>query len=265
MVDTVVIPATAPTEDPKHVEEMVKKAEGASQPPADETPATDPPKEDRPSWLPEKFKSPEDLAKAYNELQSKLGKPAEPQNTETKATEQPNQEQVQQELQTKGLDLSEFSNEFSQKGELSPESYEKLEKAGYPRNLVDQYIDGQKAQAALYESEVKSVAGGDQGFAEMVEWAKANLSPTEIAAYNAAIDSGNRDQAKLAVAGVYQKFSAARPSEPSLVKGGTSGTSTGEFYESVAQLTKDMASPEYKTDPAFRARVQAKLSRSSIL
>ena len=31
------------------------------------------PASDRPEWLPEKFKSPEDLAKSYNELQSKLG------------------------------------------------------------------------------------------------------------------------------------------------------------------------------------------------
>ena len=29
--------------------------------------------DERPSWLPEKFKSPEDLAKAYDELQKKLG------------------------------------------------------------------------------------------------------------------------------------------------------------------------------------------------
>lgn len=32
------------------------------------------PQAERPEWLPEKFKNPEDLAKSYNELQSKLGK-----------------------------------------------------------------------------------------------------------------------------------------------------------------------------------------------
>ena len=32
------------------------------------------PQAERPEWLPEKFKTPEDLAKSYNELQSKLGK-----------------------------------------------------------------------------------------------------------------------------------------------------------------------------------------------
>lgn len=35
------------------------------------------PEAERPEWLPEKFKTPEDLAKSYNELQSKLGKSEE--------------------------------------------------------------------------------------------------------------------------------------------------------------------------------------------
>ena len=37
---------------------------------------------DRPEWLPEKFKSPADLAEAYNNLESKLGS-----NTDTGETE----------------------------------------------------------------------------------------------------------------------------------------------------------------------------------
>ncbi len=116
----------------------------------------------------------------------------------------------------------------------------------------------------MYESEVKAVAGGDKGFTEMVEWAAANLAPPQIAAYNAAIDSGNPENAKLAVAGLYQQFAAARPSEPSLFTGST-GTPTADVYESVAQLQRDMASKEYKTDSAFRSKVQSKLGRSNIL
>lgn len=261
MVDTVVVPVQNQEEDPKHVEAMVAKADVLENPPVEENTE---PSNDRPEWLPEKFKSPEDLAKAYAALEAKLGKPAEQKAEETPEVSDQQQEQVEQELQSKGLSLEDFSKEFAEKGELSAESYEALEKAGYPRNIVDQYIDGQRARAALYESEIKSIAGGDKGFSEMVEWAKANLSPTEIAAYNTAIDSGNPDQAKLAVAGVYQKFSSARPAEPNLLRG-TTGTATADVYESVAQLQRDMASKEYKTDPAFRAKVQAKLGRSNIL
>jgi hypothetical protein len=265
MVDTVVINSTQPTEDPAHVEAMIAKADAALNPPTDgdNTQSPEDVTEDRPSWLPEKFKSPEDLAKAYNELQTKLsGKPTDDASPDDQAAT--DDKQVQEALQSKGLDLNTFSEEFAKTGELSPESYEALEKAGYPRNYVDQYIDGQKARGALYESEVKSVAGGDEKFNEMQEWARVNLSVQEINAYNKAIDSGDASQAKLAVAGIYQKFASSRPSEPNLFKGDNSAPSS-DVYESIAQMQRDMATPEYKSDPAFRAKVERKLSRSNIL
>jgi hypothetical protein len=266
MVDTVIVNSTSPTEDPAHAQAMIDKIDAANAlPPADgATPPSDPPTEDRPQWLPEKFKSPEDMAKAYAELESKLGKPAEP-TPPADPTATPPADQVADELATKGLDLNNFSQEFNTKGELSAESYDKLEKAGYPRNIVDQYIDGQKAQAALYESEVKAIAGGDKGFAEMVDWAKANLTPAEIQAYNNAIDSGDAAQAKLAVAGIHAKFASARPTEPSLFNGNTASGLSSDSYESIAQMQKDMANPDYAKDPAFRARVERKLARSNIL
>ena len=265
MVDKVVINSTTPPEDPNHEQAMIDKIDAANQVPASEpTPSTEDKIEDRPQWLPEKFKSPEDMAKAYAELESKLGKPTEPPKEEPKANE-PTDQQAADELASKGLDLAEFSAEFNQNGQLSPESYEKLEKAGYPRNIVDQFVEGQKARAALYESEIKSTAGGDSQFNEMVEWARANLTPAEINAYNAAVDSGDLAKAKLAVAGVAQKFQASRPSEPSLFKGATSASPSMEAYESIAQLQKDMASPEYKSDPAFRSKVERKLANSNIL
>ena len=265
MVDTVVINSTQPTEDPAHVAAMIAKADAAVTPPVEgeNTQSPDDQTEDRPSWLPEKFKSPEDLAKAYSELQAKLSGKT-PEATEPDNQAQPDDKQVQDALQSKGLDLNTFSDEFSKNGALSPESYEALEKAGYPRNYVDQYIEGQKARGALYESEVKSVAGGEAQFAEMQEWARVNLSADEINAYNKAIDSGDSSQAKLAVAGIYQKFAANRPSEPNLFKGSNSAPSS-DVYESIAQMQKDMATPEYKLDPAFRAKVERKLARSNIL
>jgi hypothetical protein len=244
---------------------MIAKADAAANPQVDGE-YTDSPEEqteERPSWLPEKFKSPEDLAKAYSELQSKLGSqdpvdaPADSQATTPDA-------EVKDALESKGLDLNTFSEEYGQKGQLSPESYQTLEEAGYPRNIVDQYIEGQKARGALYESEVKAIAGGNEQFNEMVDWARANLSPQEINAYNNAIDSGDTSQAKLAVAGIYQKFSTNRPTEPSLFTGSNSAVSN-DAYESIAQMRKDMANPDYAKDPAFRAMVERKLSRSTIL
>lgn len=262
MVDTVIIKSPdTPTEDPKHIEAMVAKADGAGKPPTDEQlPVEAPEDDDRPDWLPEKFKSAQDMAKAYAELEAKLGQP----KADNKPTDTANQKQAEEQLQAKGLDFTEFSQEFSAKGELSDDSYKKLQEAGFPKEIVDQYIEGQRARAALYETEVKSLVGGDEGFGEMVEWAKANLQPAEILAYNQAIDSGDLVKAKLAVSGVYQRFQTARGSEPRLLNGGNGGASA-DVYESVPQLQKDMANPQYKSDPAFRRKVQEKLARSNIL
>jgi hypothetical protein len=275
MVDTVVVQsaATESSEDPKHVEAMLAKVDAANAAAADTSELSDLPTQDsaqeRPQWLPEKFKSPEDLVKAYSELERKLGgkkedTPAEPPKAAEGDPSKATQDDAAQELASKGLNLDDFSSEFQKTGSLSAESYEKLEKAGYPRAYVDTYIAGQQALAAQFQSEVKTAAGGDEGFAAMVEWAAANADPKDIAAYNKAIDSGDIDQAKLAVAGMYQKFQQAHPEEPRLIAG-SGGRVTGDSYESIAQMQEDMKNPLYKTDPAFRKKVVDKLGRSNIL
>jgi hypothetical protein len=148
---------------------------------------------------------------------------------------------------------------------LSSESYEKLSKAGYSRQIVDQYIDGQRAVAARFETDIMTEVGGAEKYTDITTWAKANLTPAEIAAYNAAVSSGNADQAKLAALGLGAKFERANGSDPQRLLGGQSAGSTGDVYESMAQVTAAMKDPQYKADPAFRAKVQAKLARSNVI
>lgn len=262
MVDTVVIQSTPPVTPEDHDQKMIDKVDAASNPPVEGTEGT--PTEDRPQWLPEKFKSPEDMAKAYSELEAKLGqaKPADPPAADPAATPPADPEAA---LADKGLDLQDFSTEFAQKGELSAESYEKLSKAGYTRQIVDQYIEGQRAVAARFETDIMSEVGGAEKYSEITTWAKANLTPTEIAAYNTAVSSGNADQAKLAALGLGAKFEKANGSDPQRLLGGQSSGSTGDVFESMAQVTAAMKDPLYKNDPAFRAKIQAKLSRSNVI
>lgn len=262
MVDTVVIKQEQPTDDPAHIEAMVKKVDDANAAVTGQTSAEVP--TERPSWLPEKFGSVEDMAKAYAELEARQGGKREAAPVEAPAV-QADQAEATKVLSDKGLDFGAFSNEFAESGELSEASYEKLAAAGLPRGMVDQYIAGQRALADHYTADVQSATGGAEGFAEMSRWAQANASKEELKAYNEAVDSGDVSRAKLAAAGLYQKFLAAgHGSEPSLLSGDGKAISLDQ-YESVAQLQKDMASSDYKTDPAFRKKVQDKLSRSSIL
>lgn len=278
MVDTVVVQsgADASKEDPKHVEAMIAKVDAAAAASTADVPDAVTSKPEKPEWVPEKFWDAEKgevrteaMAQSYKELESKQGakqedKPKEPPKADEVDPAKATQGDAAKALEEKGLDITTFQSEFDQNGSLAETSYEALEKAGINRATVDAYIAGQKALAAQFQSEVKSIAGGDEGFAAMVEWAAANADPKDIAAYNRAIDSGDVDAAKLAVAGMYGKFQASRPDEPALIAG-AGGKVTGDVYESRQQLTVDMADPRYKNDPAFRKQVIDRLARSSIL
>ncbi|OZB49744.1 MAG: hypothetical protein B7X60_00055 [Polynucleobacter sp. 39-45-136] len=263
-VDTVVI-TSQPAQAPEgHDQAMIDLVDKSSAPPAEEPLATGDDSQDRPQWLPEKFKSPEDMAKAYAELESKLGAPKVTDSEPTPDPSVATPDDAQNALSQKGLDLTEFSKEFSDKGELSPESYEKLSKSGFDKALVDQYIQGQRALADGYANSIKSEAGGDEKYSEIVQWAKVNMTPSEIDAFNKAVDSGNQDQARLAVKGLKATFEKSNGREPNLLSGGVKGGSEGDTFESTAQLTKAMADPRYREDPAYRAKVQSKLGRSSL-
>lgn len=267
MVDTVVIQSTPPATPEDHDQKMVDKVDAANAATPPEGTEGTPPAEDRPQWLPEKFKSPEEMAKAYAALESKLsgGKPTDPPAADPAAPAAEVPADPNAALAEKGLQLSTFSEEFAQKGELSAESYEKLQKAGYDRDLVDNYIAGQQARATQFEGSIKAEVGGDETYVAMTEWAKSNMTPSEIAAYNTAVSSGNADQAKLAALGLSAKYQKAVGSDPQRLLGGQGASSSSDVFESMAQVTAAMRDPQYKADPAFRAKVQAKLGRSNVL
>ncbi|MBZ5882535.1 hypothetical protein LAX69_24565, partial [Escherichia coli] len=94
-------------------------------------------------------------------------------------------------------------------------------------------------------------------------WAASNLTNAELQAYNAQVEGGNLTAAKMAVQGLKARFEAENGNEPSLLNGVTGGDST-EVFRSTAELTAAMRDPRYKKDPAYRADVERKLSKSSL-
>jgi len=203
---------------------------------------------ERPAWLPEGFESPEQLAEAYKALQSK---PAE----EPAATAEDTAAQEK---------LQKYSEEFFEKGTLSDQSYADLAKMGYPRQVVDQFIAGQKAMVSAEEQRVFSEVGGRDNYGKMIEWAAQNLPQEEIAAYNTTLESGDINQVMMAARGLQARYSAAagKP-EPKLIGG--SGKTAPSGFNSVAQVVQAMSDPRYKTDPAYRAEVAQKIASSNVL
>lgn len=229
-----------------------------------------PNQEERPDWLPEKFKNVEQMAEAYSNLEKKMGEGQKEeelvsqneQSTEQETNEQPSGSDVQQAVENAGVDFNSLQEEYKQGG-LSEDAYSKLSDAGFPKNLVESWIQGQEALANDYQSSVHNIVGGEESYGEMTTWASENLSETEIAAYDRAVDSGDLGMVKLAVEGLRSKYQAAEGSDPALIAG-QSAPSSGGNYSSWSEVTQAMRDPRYKSDPAYRQSVTTKLSRSNV-
>ena len=220
---------------------------------------------DRPEWLPEKFKSVEDMAKAYSELESKLGQKPEQQAEEEQAPEPTGDEtlnEVAELLDSKGLDFDVFAQEYAETGTLSEDAYAALEEAGFPASMVDTWIAGQDALATQIASEMKSIVGGTEEYDNLVQWASDNLPETDIDAYNATMDTQDPNLMRFAVQGLYARYRSE--AEPNLMQGQTGPVSAGGKFESNAELTAAMSDPRYAKDPAYRQQVADKLARSSL-
>lgn len=224
------------------------------------TPPVEPAKEPEEKLLAGKYKTPEELEKAYKELETKLG-------GEPKEPEQPTQnpETPQKEITVAGLPAQKYFDEYAANGALSEDSYKELADKGIPREIVDAYIDGRKAveahNAGLTEETVRTLmneVGGEQPFRRMAAWAHQNYSEQDKADYQAAIDSGSPALARLALATLKAKYEAAYGSAPALVDGAPAPGSPA--YRSKAEMVQAMRDPRYKTDPAYRAEVERKVA-----
>lgn len=244
----------------------------------------DPVDPDRPEWLPEKFASVEDMAKAYGELEKKMGSRTETaipteegvDEADEEADEAPEGEdegEVSQEeaedlarkaSETAGLDFDDLSRQYWENGELGSDAYEALEKSGIPKHVVDAFIAGQEALLDRTRGEVFNDVGGEPAYQGMVEWAADNLSRDEIDAFNKAVNSGDLNTTKMAVRGLKARFDAAEGFEPKRTVQSATAKSTPQTYRSIAEMQKDMSDPRYQSDPAFRKDVERKLANSDI-
>jgi len=247
-------------ESAEHVRAMLDKAEQIE---ANNNPDSD----ERPDWLPEKFSSVEQMAQAYSELEKKLGRGEKIEEEESgegfdlDEVVSTSVDDVEALITENGLSFDVLQNEFLAYGTLTKDSFEDLEAAGFPRPVVETWIQGQNAVADNLKTSVQSLAGGAENYSAMLEWAGENLNDREIGAFNKAIESGNVDDIGLAVNGIMSKFSA--DAEPTLMRGGT-GTVSANRFNSTAELTAAMGDPKYHKDSAYREKVSKMLANSSL-
>lgn len=213
----------------------------------------------RPDWLPEKFESAEELAKAYSALEKKQS--SSKQSKKDDVVEEPT---VSQQYEALNNSIFAATEEFSETGELSDKTFNALEKAGIPGDFVRAYMAGQEAINATQTLEVQEAIGGKSNYDAMADWAGENLADSDLEAYNSIVESGSLEQAKVAVKGLYAQFIANGGKPPKLEQGMTSGNDVKPFG-SAAMVTEAMRDPRYTKDPAFRDQVAKRLAVSDVL
>lgn len=252
-----------------HADAMAHRFDNQGQPPP---PANNEPQ--RPENVPEKFwkdgkVDTEGLLQAHGELETKLGaNTLEPERPDPKALESNNEPGLQGQLGIESDSWARYTREAGGEG-LSDESYTELAAKGLDRQLVDTYIEGQKAVGERIVSSAKSMFSGDDAtqteqYGTMTAWAQENYTPEQAESFNAAMNSGSQDKAAEAFRNMKSNYENVEGVRPSLVSGDAGRSDGGDTYASMQQVTTDMKTPLYKTDPAERARVHAKLDRSNI-
>lgn len=238
-----------------HIDAMVAKASGQPAPAAAPAAApTDAPA--RPAWLPEGFDTPEALAEAYKATQ--VQKTADPD------TQQKADEAAAKAVENAGLDMAALEAKLLETGTLEDADYEALAKGGITREMANAYIEGQKALGEALVTRMHATVGGEEQFNSILTWAGTNLSKPEIDAFNRVVDSGDEATVKLALEGLAAKYSNAGQQRPQLL-GGQRAPASNDAFRSVAEMTAAMRDPRYAKDAAYRADVEAKLSRSNIM
>lgn len=172
---------------------------------------------------------------------------------------------IEDALVSAGLTWDAVTEEFNKDGDLGEETRAKLLKAGYPKAMVDTYLEGVRASISAYDNAVYSAAGSEEQYAAMTAWAKANLSEPDKKAFNAAVTSGDVSIAKLAVEGLLARFTANSNKTPNLKDGKPTGQGGIKPFASQAEVVRAMRDPKYKTDPAYRDEVKERLSISTVV
>ena len=217
-----------------------------------------------------KYKSAQELEKAYMELQSKLG---EQEKGETEVAEKEPEDKPT--LSEGATLITSASDEYYANGnKLSPETLQKFSSMS-SQDLINAYMEVQQlpeyqqAQQTPVEitdaqvNQIKNAAGGEAAYSNIINWAKSNLEAEQINAFDDVVNTGSVQAINLAVAGLKAQYDNANGVEGRMVTG-KAPTNSGDVFRSQQELVAAMNDPRYDRDPAYRQDVVEKLDRSNL-
>jgi hypothetical protein len=155
------------------------------------------------------------------------------------------------------------------------EAYQQLEKrlGRQPQDSQEDQTDTPEDQeqpeeiSVLSEEQETTIVesiGGSEQFTAVQDWAKENLDPEELEAYNREVNSGDYYRARNALQSLHYAYQDNTGSEPELL-GGKLSANSNDVFRSTAEVMEAMNDPRYLKDSAYTNDVQEKLVRSDVL
>lgn len=179
-----------------------------------------------------KFNSPDELARAYQELERKLGQRSKPTQSETSAPSDESEEDAE-----------------GEEPEGEPSYYE----------MTPEEVES-----------IKEMVGGEESFKQISQWARDNLQPDLLKEYNDVVSQGNVEAIRWALRAIAVQATGAGNDlvEPELI--GSGKADSAMKFESQAQVLEAMNKKNdrgqrlYDVDEAYRNKVQTALMRSDV-
>lgn len=239
------------------------------------TPAPTEP-EPRPAWLEAKFKSPEELARAYSEMERRMGAlshapapaPAAPAAPAVPVPVADPAAPAAPALANSGDLVARLTQEFASTGQVSPRLRQEFtQRTGLP----DGYIDQQLSFLHHQDQQARNIAtqrlGGEAAVRELTDWAKGHLQPNEREAFNSLVYSGDEIKARLAIDGLAAKYEAEVGRAPRIIAGRRPQGDYGGLvpFQSEHELQAAMRDKRYREDPGYRAQVTDRLNAAQKL
>lgn len=199
-----------------------------------------------------KFQTAEDLAKAYNELERKLGQQAQPQP-------QPQPQPVDL-----NAALAPYYKEVQTSGTLSPESVARIsESTGLPASMVDLHVRGVTALRQQVHSQLHEAVGGQEQFQTLVDWAKQNQA-SAVSAINDQLSRADVEAAKVALMGLKTMYEQSNPTQITPSGGMRPQDPKVQPFEDWSEVTQAMADDRYARDRAYRKEVEDRMAVSQL-
>ena len=227
-----------------------------------------------------KYKDARELEKAYVELQKKLGDKGSEDSSEAGNADDSQQVKSEEGKQEE----KEAKEDTGEAGILDTLWEEALSEDSYTKETVDklnklsqveiadmhlkyrEQVEKQNASKEMSDADIaqlKTIAGGDREYDNMIKWADNNLNEQEVKMFDTVMEKGDPLAAFFAVRSLAYRYQDAQGYEGKMLTG-TAPKADGSQFRSQAEVVKAMSDPRYERDPAYRQDIMEKLERSNV-